>query len=185
MQLTPAQYTVIAADILANADMNTVSRDNYGCQTICDLYNAPSTTDVWATSASVNTITDGIDWSKFTPVDGADGTVSYTNRALLIQTKQMNLQLMLQGRTTIDASKANIRAGLRDAVINLPAGVSGAPVSASGASGINVLNALTRKATRLEKLFASAGVATGSVTAGILIFEGTVSNDQMQSIRGI
>lgn len=194
MPFTTAQIAVIVADIAANADMNTATRDNPGCQVICDLYNAPSTTDVWATSASVNAITDAIDFSKYTPADsipvidavtGNGAILQMNTRALVIQTKQMNLQLMLQGRTTIDASKANIRAGLRDAVISLPAGTAGALVSAGGANAVTVLSAMTRKANRLEKLLSTAGVQTGGVTANVLTYEGGVTNDQMQAIRGI
>jgi hypothetical protein len=181
--LTPAQYASLKADILASGDMNTQPMTSAGAAAIAALYNAASNQDVWRTDANVNAIYDAIDWTKFTPADAVDSTVTYSNRLLLIQTKQMNLQNMLQGRTTVDASRANLRAGLRDAVTNLPAGSSGAAISAGGAGGAAVLNALTRKATRFEKLFATQSAATGTVSANILVIEGVVSGDDIQVAR--
>ena len=183
MALTAAQIAALKADILANPDLSSQPMTNLGSLAIAALYNAASTQDVWRTEAPVNAISDAIDWSKFTPVDAADGTATYTNRLLLIQTKQMNLQSMLQGRATVDASRANLRAGLRDAVIALPAGTAGAPVAAGGAGGVTVLNAMTRKATRFEKLFAGADAQTGSVIAKLLVIEGSVSGDEIQTAR--
>lgn len=181
--LTAAQYATLKADILANADTNTIPLTNAGSNTITAMYNAASTTDVWRTDAPVQGIYDAIDWSKYTPVDAPDGTATCTNRLLSIQTKQMNLQSMLQGRSTVDASKANLRAGLRDAVIALPAGAGGALVAAGGVGGVTVLTACTRKATRFEKLFATQTATTGTVTANLLVLEGALSSDDVQIAR--
>lgn len=181
--MTPAQLATLKADILASQDMASQPMNSAGALAIAALYNAASTTDIWRTDAPVQAIYDAIDWSKFTPVDAADGTTIYSNRLLLIQTKQMNLTNILQGRSTVDASKANLRAGLRDAVIAIPAGVSGAAVAPGGASGVNVLTACVRKATRFEKLFATTQATTGSVTANLLVLEGQVSTDDIQTAR--
>lgn len=179
-----AQIALIKADILANPDLNSVPNSNVGSMEVARLYSLPSTLDVWRTEAPVSAIMDAINWPAFTPQEPADGTVIYTNRLLMIQTKQINLQSMLQGRATVDASKANLRAGLRDAVTALPAGASGASISAGGAAGANVMQALTRKATRLEKLFATgADVVTGPVTAKLLAYEGAISSDEVQTAR--
>lgn len=183
MALTTAQIAALKADILANPDLNEQPLSNLGALAIAELYNAPSTTDVWRTEAPVSAISDAIDWSKFTPVDAADGTATDTNRLLRIQTKQMNLQLILQGRATVDASKPFIRAGIRDAVITLPAGAAGVSISAAGAAGVNVMAAMTRKATRFEKLFAGADATTGPTTAKLLVVEGLVSGDEIQTAR--
>lgn len=183
MSLTTAQLATLKADILASSDMNTQPMTSGGALVIAGLYNVQSVTDVWRTEAPVQNIYDAIDWSKYTPTDAADSTAVYTNRLLLIQTKQMNLQNILTGRSTVDASKTNLRAGLRDAVIALPAGASGAAVTAGGTSGVTVLNALTRKATRFEKLFATSTATTGTVTANLLVLEGNVSVDDVQAAR--
>ena len=183
--MTPAQLAAIKADIIASGDMNTIPQGSDGSDAIAKLYNAPASPSflVWKTNASVNDIFDALDWSKYTPTDSPEATGIYSARALAIQTKQMNLQNMLIGRDKIDASKANIRAGLRDAVIQLPSGVGGAFVAAGGASGVTVLNTCVRNATRLEKLLSIGNGTTGTVTAGILGFEGNVNYQMIEEAR--
>jgi hypothetical protein len=149
------------------------------------MYNTSSAVDVWRTDAPVQGIYDAINWSAYTPTDAPDNTVLYTNRLLNIQTKQMNLQNILQGGSTVDASKANLRAGLRDAVIALPSGASGSSISAGGSGGAAVLAACIRKATRIEKLFATQSATTGPTTANLLTFEGAISSDDVQQAMGI
>lgn len=183
MALTNTQLATLKADILANSDMNMKPMTNGASYEIADLYNAPSSTDVWRTDAGVNAISDEIDFSKYTATDAADGTAIYTNRQLLLQTKQMNLQILLQGRSMVDASKANVRAALRNAVIDLPSGESGADVDAGGSGGVDVLNALARKATRFELLFSTSAVTTGAVSANLLVLEGHLSSDDVQAAR--
>ena len=187
--MTPSQLAAIKADILANADMNTLPANSDGSFAIAALYNQPAvpTFTVWRTDASVAAILDAINWSLYTPNDAADGTAIYTNRLLAVQTKQMNLQNMVQGRDRLDCSKVNIRAGLRDAVTSVPAGTGGAAVSPGGASGAAVLNNCTRPATRIEKLLATASQGsdtTGAVTARVLGFEGSVSYQDIDAARG-
>lgn len=186
--MTPAQNAAIKADILASADMNTLPNNSDGSFAIAALYNAPAspTFTVWRTDAQVSAILDAINWSLYTPNDAPDNTATYTNRALNIQTKQMNLQNMVIGRDRLDCSKVNIRAGLRDAVIAVPAGNGGAAVSPGGASGATVLNNCTRNATRLEKLLAVASQGndtTGAVTARVLGFEGIVSYTDIDNAK--
>ncbi len=183
--MTPAQIATIKADIAANADMNTLPANSDGSYAIAELYNQPAspTFNVWRTDASVQAIYDAINWSLYTPVDAPEATGIYTARALAIQTKQMNLQNILQGRDTIDCSKANVRAGLRDAVIAVPAGTNGAAVSPGGASGATVLANCIRPATRLEKLLSTGSATTGSTTANLLGFEGQVSYPQIDLAR--
>jgi len=181
--LTTQQLQAIKADIAASADMNTLPANSDGSFEIARLYNLPSTTDVWRTDAPTKAIFDAINWAAFTPTDAPDATATYTNRILAIQTKQMNLQNMLTGRDAIDASKANIRAGLRDAVIALPSGANGAAVSAGGASGATVLAACVRKATRLEKLLSSGPVTTGTTSANVMGWEGSVSYQEIDAAK--
>jgi hypothetical protein len=183
MALTTQQLSAIKADIAASGDMNTLPANSDGDFEIARLYNLPSTTDVWRTNVRTSEIFDAITWANFTPQDAADATATYTNRILSVQTKQMNLQNMLSGRETIDASKANVRGGLRDALIQLPTGSGGAMLSAGGASGVTVLAACVRKANRIEKLLASAPVTTSTVSAGVMGFEGTIGYQDIQAAR--
>ena len=183
--LTPAQLATLRADINADATLSALANNGDTAIDIAAAYNATSNPamSVWRTDAPVNDIYDAIDWTKYTPNDLADVTVIFSNRVLLVQTKQMNLQNMLTGRTTLNASKANIRAGLRDAVTALPSGTGGALVSPGGTGGATVLQACIRTATRAEKLFAGAPATTGPTTANLLVFEGAITAQDVSQAR--
>lgn len=151
--------------------------------------NGASGTNVWKTNASVDDIMDAVDWSKYTPTASIAGTDTdplvsrKVGWCLEAQVKQMNLQLMLQGRSTVNAAKPNVRGGLRDAVIQLPTGAldgNGKPglTSAGGASGASVLAQCVRSATRAELMLAATANGsdtTGSTTARVPTWEGEVS----------
>ena len=146
---------------------------------------ASPTFSVWRTDARVSSIIDAIDLSKYTPndvvLDGDSGDTLHrkNGRLLTSQTKQMNLQLLLQGRDTINAALVTVRAGLRDAVIAVPTGAGGAATSPGGASGATVLAACVRPATRAEKILATASQAsdtTGTTTARVMGYEGGVTD---------
>lgn len=185
MPLTSAQRAALRADIAADPALAQLPVTQDSSYAIAAAYNALASPDflVWNTATPVQSIYDAITWSAYTPTDAPDSTATYTNRLLVIQTKQMNLQNMLQGRSTVDASLQNFRAGLRDAVVALPAGAAGAAVSAGGASGATVLTACTRKATRAEKLFSTGNQTTGSVTASIMGYVGTISPSDVDEAR--
>ena len=172
--MTPAQLATLKAAILADSVLGPLAASSSFYE-ISLFYNSPSTTDVWRTDARTSEIFDAITWANYTPVDAPDATALFTNRLLSIQTKQMNRQDLLGRRDTIDASKANIRNGLRDCVIQLPSGPGGTMLSAGGASGAAVLNACVRKANQIEKLLASAPVSTGTVSAGVMGYEGEIT----------
>lgn len=183
MTLTTPQLTTLKANI------DSLFPGSTDYDAIAAHYNTVSSTDVWRTDAPVSAIYDAITWSAYTPTDAPDSTAIYTNRLLAIQTKQMNLQGMLIGRETINAARANVRAGLRDAVIALPSGSGGSSIVAGGASGATVLNACVRKANRIEALLASAPVSTGTVSAAVMGYEGTVTaqtiSDLMTGLLGV
>lgn len=184
-QLTPAQLQTLKAGILADPELAAEPADSNGSYSIMLKLNmlASPTVTAWRTDAPTAAIMDAIDWTKYTPSDTADNTATYTNRLLLVQTKQMNLQNIIVGRETVDASKANVRAGLRDAVIALPTGANGISTTAGGASAVNVMNALTRPITRGEQIFMGAEVTTGSVTARLLAFQGDLTHDDIKEAR--
>ena len=185
MSLTPAQNAIVTADIAANADLNIFPANSDGAYGIAALYNLPAVPafSVWKTNTPTKDIFDTIDWTKYTPTDAPEATGIYTARAMAINVKQMNLQNMTVGKDTIDTSKANIRAGLRDSVIQLPSGASGALTAAGGASGATTLAACIRTATRLEKLLSTGSATTGSTTSNLLGFEGNVSYQDIDTAR--
>ena len=185
MPFTSQQNSLIKAAILADSTLASQPSDGDGLGFIANALNAMSSPvdNVWRTDVPVSEINDGIDYTKFTPTDAADSTVIFTNRVLAIQTKQMNLQNMLIGKDRIDASKPNIRAGIRDAVIQLPAGAGGAMVSAAGVSGVNVVTPMTRNSRRIESILASAQTTTGTVSAKTMGYEGMISSNEVDTAR--
>lgn len=177
--LNATQLQTLKAAIAAEVDPSFVEARNNGQTPIMTaFFNGPSSPahNVWRTDASVTGIIDAINWALYTPVDALSSSASQTNQLLAIQTKQMNLQMMLQGRERIDASKSTLRAGLRDATIQVPAGSGGSAVSPGGANAATVLAACIRNATRGERLFATQDAQTGATTAKLLVFEGAISD---------
>lgn len=183
MSLSTSQLQTLKAYIAGVPAWAALPQNSDTAFFIAAELNKPSspTYNVWRTEVPAGAILDAISWDKFTPTDAVDGTAIYTNRLLAVQTKQMNLQLMVQGRQTLDASKANVRLGLRDAVIQLPTGASGAAVSAAGANGVNVLNACLRNATLGEQVLNAGSATTGGVTANLLGFEGSLNYQDIEA----
>jgi len=174
--LTTQQLTTLKAAILAEQDAGFAAmRTANDEQGMANWYNAASGSVVWGTAVQIGTIQDAIDYTAYTPNGTIDATVTVTNRLLAAQTKQINLQLMLQGRTSLDATPNRVRGALLDATTNLPTGTNGAIVSAGGTDGARVLNALTRSATRGEMLYAAAAAQTGTVSAFKIVFEGSIT----------
>lgn len=177
--MTPAQKAILQADILAKQQAGQPFEGVTNEDTMAVYYNVMTGVTAWRTDMPTKLARSFITLSSYTPNDAADGTAIYTNRLLIAQAKQINLQLMTQGVDTLDMSLPQARNDLRDAVIQLPTGTAGAMVSASGASGANVLNACTRDTNRVEVLFAAASKGsdqTGTVTARVLTWEGPITS---------
>ena len=185
MALTTAQLQLLKTAINADGALAAQPLDGDGLGVVRDALNALAVPDfiVWLENVLVENIFDAITWVNYTPTDAADSTVIYSNRLLLIQTKQMNLQNILVGRNTIDARKSTLRAGLRDAVIQLPAGAGGAFVSAGGASAATVLAVCTGKGTRAEKILTLGPQTTGTTTADIRGFAGNLTSNDIDQAR--
>ena len=196
MSLTPAQLTTLKAAILAETDPEFVGyRTNGQTGLMAEWLSRDSSPAVmvWRTDASTIDILDAIDSTKFTPSATITGTevepLLSRKRGWIdeVNIKQMVIQNMLAFRATINAAKPSVRASLRDAVIQLPTGAldgNGKPglTSAGGVSGANVLAACVRVGNRLEVLLAAQSQAsdtTGSTTARVMTFEGSISGDDI------
>lgn len=141
-------------------------------------FNGVSTFVLWNSQTSMLDIYNSVVWASLTPTDAADGTATWTNRALQCQAKQINLQIMLQGQNKVDATRSNIRAGLQDALTNVPSGASGATLSAGW---VPVRDVMKRFATVAEKTLATG---TGSdASPGIATWEGKMSYSDASNIR--
>lgn len=180
MALNASQLAILKADIAADPTLNSKPNNSDGNYDIAAAYNLAATPDyfVWSNSVAVDVIYDNIVWANLTPTDAPDTTQQWLNRAMMCQGKQFNLQTMLQGKSFFDAGRATFRAGLQDALTNVPSGAAGATVSAGW---VPVKAAITRKATRIEKLFASGSGSTG--TPSTLIVVGPISYQEVDSAR--
>lgn len=175
------QLDAFKAAILAEASLAAaVAAGQDG--TVADFFNQAAIPqfNVWRSSTPANDIADAINWQNLTPSDAADGTATFTNRALVCQAKQINIQVLLQGKESVNSARSNIRAGFQDALTNIPSGVGGASATGGWAA---VKATMTRAATRAEKLFAT-GTGTQANPAD-LGWEGTVSSsDVAVALRG-
>lgn len=197
--LTQAQYQALKAAIDANPTWAAFPQDGDGNYALAQALNATAAPafSVWRTDAPVDAIIDAIDWSKYTPTAGIAGTDTdplvsrKVGWCLETQIKQMNLQLMLQGRSAINAARPNVRGGLRDACIQIPTGAldgNGKPglTAAGGSSGATVLAVCTRNASEAEKILATASQGsdtTGTTTARVMGWEGTLTYEDVRIAR--
>ena len=181
--MTPAQLTALRNACFADPTAFAFFSGQGNAAGLRAYLNGASGSNAWRTDAPVNAILDAINWGTYTPSDAiasADPTLTQqVGRLLTIQTKQMNLQLMVQGRDVLNCARPNVRGGLRDAVIQVPSGAGGAVTSPGGANGATVLAQCVRPATRAEVMLAAQSQAsdtTGATTARVLTFEGDVSD---------
>jgi len=181
--MTPGQLATLKAYILADPVMAAKPMTSGGSLEIASLLNTAASPayNVWRSTTTASDILDAITWANLTPVDTPDGTATYTNRVLVCQAKQMNLQILLQGRESLATGRTSVRGGLSDALQNVPAGAAGALLDAGWAGGGKVKAAITRAASVVEKVFAT-GNGT-SATPSLLGFEGPISTDDVQAAR--
>lgn len=175
--LTPAQCTTLKA--LAMADQTAAALIAAGNDiALADWFNTPTANYIWRSSVPVDEVFDAITWANLTPVDVPDGSAAYTNRALLCQAKQINLQILLQGRERVAAAKAAVRGGLSDALLNVPSGAAGAAQSAGWAA---VKAVISRLGTRAEIALATgAGTQAAPSTPA---FDGQLGYMDMPAIK--
>lgn len=168
MTLNTAQIATLRAAMLADPNLAAgIAAGDYG---VMAAYLAqPSSFIVWRSTTPTRDVLDSVIWASMTPVDAPDGTQAWLNRTMMCQSKQLNLQILLQGTTSVRSDKSNIRSGLQDALTNVPSGASGARVAA-GWSAVRL--AMQRPATQFEAIFAT-GTGT-QATPGSLVVEGTV-----------
>lgn len=191
MALTPSQLQTLKTAINNNPTWAAYPQTGDGYFNLAQVLNvtAAPAFKVWRTEAPTTLLIDSINLANYTPndaiadSDSGDLLQRKNGRLLTAQTKQMNLQLMLQGRDALNCSTATVRSNLRDAVILLPTGSGGANTSPGGASGVNTLTACTRNGTEAEKILAGAQETTGTVTANVLGFEGKLTGQDVEAAR--
>ena len=178
MSLSTAQLATLKADILADATLNAKPNNSDGNTEIVDAYKVDAVFTVWRSTTETDEVFNAVTWANLTPNYAADGTQLWLNRAMACQGKQFNVQTMLTGRTTIASGKVNVRAGLQDALTNVPSGTGGTTVAAGW---VAVRDGMKRVANRGEKLLAT-GTGTFAAPAD-LGFEGSFTTDDIHAAR--
>ena len=204
--LTPSQLQSLKANIAASTDtvpagvadcggfvglqVNAVPNSADGNYCLASLYNQISSPAfyVYRTSIPVAEVFDAIVWANFTPSDAVPTDTALNNaifqsRQIACQTKQMNVQTILMGQSTLNGAKPNIRSGLQDALTQIPSGANGA---LRAAGWVTVRDSvLARQARRIEKLYAdtSGGNGSAAASAATLTFEGTITGSDIEAAR--
>lgn len=172
---TPAQKTTFLNWLNTNASGQTEDQ-------AAALANALASPNyfVWLKFADKSAVDAQINKANYTPAGaipvgtGIDLTLplQYANRAMLCQLKQSNAQWLTSGPaaiSTIDARQASVRQNFKDCLLAIPSGNGGIDQDAGWGNATTpgaVRNALMRKATAFEQLFAVAVAASpGNVTA--------------------
>lgn len=172
-------YPAFKTAILAETDPTFVAlRQANETGQMADWYNQDTTFVVWRSTATTDEILNGVSGANLTPVDTPDSSQLWMNRALACQTKQMNLQMLLQRQGTLPVGKLNIRQTLSDALQNVPAGAGGALLDAGWAGAGKVKSIISRVCNRAEKVWAT-GTGTSGVPGDLGAFEGRVTNDDI------
>lgn len=193
MRFSTAQQQVIRNYILTTPELAIVAPGEDGSEFIKTYLNQIQTPEVllWDSRGDVRKVFDSINWNRFTP----NWTIASNETQIpllakqgwngLINIKQMNLQNMLIRMETIDATRANIRAGLADSLRNLPSGNISANVPApQDAGAIPVLESLRRPARIIENLLLTeVAQTTLGVSAFVPIFEGEITRQEVSQIR--
>lgn len=187
MALNAAQLQTLNNDIKVNANLiNGVAIKDLPINGDTDFdiakwYNGLTAAfQVYRNNIPVQEIYNNITWANLTPADVPDTTQQWLNRAMQCQGKQFNLQIILQGQNQIDATKANLRAGLQDSLTNVPSGAGGSTVSAGW---VPVRDLLYTLATNAEKLFATGTGTTGSPATRVVY--GNISAQDVNSARNL
>lgn len=174
--MTPNELITFKAAIFAETDPDFVAlRDTNETGLMAEWYNQMTSFICWRSTTPTSDIANAISWASLTPNDVPDSTVSYTNRALQAQAKQINLQILIQGREFVSTGLNTIRSGLQDALTGLFTGTGGVSV---GAGWTNVKTSIQRSITRGERVF-STGTGTAAQPGNLGTFEGDVSNDDI------
>jgi hypothetical protein len=180
MALTPEQRLILKAAIAADEVLNALPLTNAAADVIVAAYNSAAVPDyyVWKPETGAQEIFNAIDWAKMTPAGAVGTDVAWSNRSLACQGKQFNLQTILTGRLFINSDKANIRAGIQDALTALPSKADG---TTQGAGWAAVEAIMKRLATRAEKLFATGNGQVG--TPSLMAFAGSITQDDVTTAR--
>ena len=177
--LTPAQRQTLKTAIQADPTANTLFVDG-NLDGLAEHLNALASPafHVWNPSTPVDAINDQIIGANLTPTGGGTLDTAAVVRALVCQSKQLSLNTLLVGRETVNASKPRIRGTLQDALTDIPSGNNG-NLRQGGWTQVQI--AMTRQATRFERVFANTtdGNGAANTTPALLVVIGPLPSTEL------
>jgi hypothetical protein len=170
--LTPAQRTTLKAHIDASPDLNVFPNNADGAFAIAALLNLDASPDfwVWRTSVSKREV---VNQQSRTGTSFTWAGNGYITRSV---GEQNCFDQLFNSTLTCNPSLPNVRQAFTDIF-------SGTGNAAANRTHLDVVG--RRKATRVEKLFATGTGADTSANAGTLTFEGAVSFQDVQDARAV
>ena len=171
MPLTAAQKVTLKADILADPTLSAFPNNDDGAFAIADAYNALASPDYWVWRTSVPK-------NEFTQNAGPDGTTfTWTGNGFITrsQGERDAWRELFNASGAVNASLANVRQAFQDIF-------SGAQAEAVN-NRAHIAAVARRKASRVEKLFATGTGSTGS--PALMGFEGTITFQDVSSARNL
>lgn len=166
MALTPAQQATLKADIAADGALNGLPDDSDAAFAIAAVYNVAANPSFWVWRSSVSQdeiMQNGFDWVR---VDN-----------LGVGKARIWEWLFWNESRAFNPSKANVRAGIAEVWKG---------TAADNAVRFAVFGHCQRLATRAERLFATgAGTTTDTngVGPGLMVFEGSLSYQDVLDAR--
>lgn len=174
--LTDAQYSALKTVALADQTASGYITNGNDIQ-LAEWFNVLTASYIWRNVTPMADVYDAVVWANLTPADDADGTQLFENRLLVCLLKQ-NSALGLMRIDPVATGKTNIRAGLSDALLNVPSAAGGVKQSAGWAG---VKSAISRLGTRAEIALATgAGTQAAPSTSS---YNGMLSPDDGTKIR--
>ena len=167
--LTNAQLATLKADILADGTLNAFPNNSDGAFSIALIYNLIVAPDFWTWRTAVSK-------DELVGSTSVDGTVFNWTGAGYITRSQGERDAFAQifnGAGFVNASLANVRQAFGDI---FSGGTAPAP-----ANRTHLLTVARRKATRIEKLFASGIGSTAS--PALMNFEGNINYNDILLAR--
>lgn len=171
MHLTPAQLQTLKTHIVNSSDLNVFPNNSDGNAEIVKLLDLPASPDFWVW----RTLVTKAEYVKSTSVDGT--TFSWTGAGFITrsQGERDAWREIFSGSDSCNPSLANVRQAFMDI---FSGAIAPAPANRTHLSTVS-----RRKATRLERLFATGTGSTGS--PGLMVVEGSVDTDHVQEARNL
>lgn len=182
-------YPTLRAGILAQTDPEFVALRQAGSTGLMSEWlNKPHASELaWNKAAPWGPMFDQIDGALYTPTptNVSNAADPLATKLLLVNLCKLTLQQnMLLANPTVDARTEGTRNAILDTVTGVYTLSGTNRNNPGGANGAAVAAKMARPATRGEVIFGGATAQAGGVTARVLAYEGSITdNDVVQAVN--